>query len=218
MHSIPSRPSGAHLALTSLAAILSLAFSMPQQAAATTSPSEHRAHAFTRVSDVNVHSSGLALRRGAKLAPPKILDLGSDTVGISEVVGDQHGAERREETPRKVTFQLQAGVLFTRDSAQLSSSARLRLASIARDINTQRAGRVTVFGFTDNLGSAAHGDVLSLQRAEAVQAVLARELRTRAVRFDTRGFGERHPVASNTTEAGRQKNRRVEISFSRTGG
>jgi outer membrane protein OmpA-like peptidoglycan-associated protein len=46
--------------------------------------------------------------------------------------------------------------------------------------------------------------------------VLAQELSGTAVTFDRRGFGERRPVASNATEADRQKNWRVEISFLRT--
>jgi outer membrane protein OmpA-like peptidoglycan-associated protein len=74
--------------------------------------------------------------------------------------------------------------------------------------------KVRVFGFTDDLGSSAHGDVLSRQRANAVQAVLA-DILPPTIAFETRGFGERRPVASNTTEASRRENRRVEISFPR---
>lgn len=115
-----------------------------------------------------------------------------------------------------MTYELQAEVLFAKDSAQLSSSARSRIAAIAREINQQQPSTVRVFGFTDDLGSSAHGDVLSTQRAHAVQTVLADGLPS-TVNFETRGFGERHPIASNTTEAGRRENRRVEISFQPTG-
>lgn len=160
-------------------------------------------------------SPGLALRDGATLAPPKILDLGSQPAGIGEVVEDQEGAERREATGTQVTFDLQAEVLFTKDSARLSSSAQSRIASVAREIEPQQGTEVRVYGFTDDLGSSSHGDALSRQRAVAVKRVLAEELRGTAVTFVTRGFGERHPVTSNTTEAGRRQNRRVEISFSR---
>lgn len=163
-------------------------------------------------------SSGLALRGGATLAPPKILDLGSDPVTLSRVVEDQNGTERRQDTNTEVTYGLQAEVLFAKDSAQLGDSARSRIGAIARVIAQQAATKVRVFGFTDNLGSSAHGDLLSRQRAQAVQAVLADELQSATVAFTTRGFGETHPVASNATGAGRQKNRRVEISFPRTGG
>lgn len=159
-------------------------------------------------------ASGLALRSGARLAPPKVLDLGSDPAGISRMVGSRDGAERRRATDTEVTHELQAEVLFSRDSARLSGSARSRIASIAREIEQRAATRVRVAGFTDDLGSSVHGDVLSKQRADAVRDVLVGELRSTAITVESRGFGERHPVASNATEAGRTKNRRVEISFS----
>lgn len=202
MHPIRSRFTVSLLTLVTLAATLSAAASGTQQAAA----APYRG------------SSGLALHRGATLAPPKILDLGSEPVALSRVVEDQNGAERRQDTNTEVTYGLQAEVLFAKDSARLGDSARSRIAAIARVIAQQSAANVRVSGFTDDLGSSAHGDVLSRQRAQAVQTVLADELRSPMVTFTTRGFGETHPVASNATEAGRQKNRRVEISFPRTGG
>lgn len=171
---------------------------------------EHGLHA------IDAHSPGLALRAGAALAPPKVLDLGSQPVGIGQVVEDQEGAERREDAGTQVTVDLQAEVLFAKDSARLSSSARSRIASVAREIDPQAGTTIRVYGFTDDLGSAAHGDTLSRQRAASVQGVLAEELKNAAVSFITRGFGERQPVASNATEAGRQKNRRVRISFPAT--
>ncbi|MDV7215900.1 OmpA family protein [Streptomyces prunicolor] len=160
-------------------------------------------------------SSGLALRGGATLAPLKILDLGSDPLAISRVVEDQDGTERRKDTDTEVAYSLQSEVLFAKDSSRLSSSAQSRIATIASGIKQQAVTRIRVFGFTDDLGSSAHGDVLSQHRANAVQAVLSDALPS-TVAFETRGFGERHPVASNTTEAGRRENRRVEISFPRT--
>ncbi|WP_416960094.1 OmpA family protein [Streptomyces sp. Agncl-13] len=160
--------------------------------------------------------SGLVLRGGATLAPPRILDLGSDPVALNQVVEDQDGSERREDTNTEVTYELQAEVLFAKDSARLSNSAQSHIAAIAREINQQRPAKVRVSGFTDTLGSSTHGDALSTQRAQAVQTVLADGLPS-TVSFETRGFGERHPIASNTTEAGRRENRRVEISFQPTG-
>ena len=160
--------------------------------------------------------SGLALRDGGVLAPPRILDIGSDSAALSQVVGDQDGSERRRNTNVVVTYELQAEVLFAKDSAQLGSSAPSRIAAIAREINQRRPAEIRVFGFTDDLGSSAHGDILSLRRADAVRVTLADSLPS-TVGFETRGFGERYPVASNGTEAGRRQNRRVEISFARTG-
>ena len=70
---------------------------------------------------------------------------------------------------------------------------------------------ILVEGFTDNLGSAAHGVWLSRMRAEAVAAwLIARGVSERLI--SSRGWGEARPVANNDTEAGRKRNRRVEIT------
>ncbi|MFF0220901.1 OmpA family protein [Streptomyces sp. NPDC004629] len=159
--------------------------------------------------EVDPNDPDLKLPEGATLASAKVLD-------IKSVVEDQSGDERREDTNADVKFALQAEVLFGKDSAKLSAEARARIASIAEEIKNQRATQVRVFGFTDNLGSSAHGDVLSKQRANAVQAVLDQDLNDANVTFEVRGYGEQYPIADNSTEAGRKKNRRVEVSFPRS--
>ncbi|MEU7320520.1 OmpA family protein [Streptomyces griseoviridis] len=158
---------------------------------------------------VDPNDPDLKLPEGATLADPKVLD-------IKSVVEDQSGDERREDTNSDVKFALQAEVLFSKDSAKLSGEAKSRISGIADEIKNQNATKIRVFGFTDNLGSSAHGDVLSRQRANAVQDVLAQELNNPDVTFEVRGYGEQYPIADNSTEAGRKKNRRVEVSFPRT--
>ncbi|MBN0045297.1 OmpA family protein [Streptomyces actuosus] len=153
----------------------------------------------------------LKLPEGATLAVPKVLD-------IKSVVEDQSGDERREDTNADVKFALQAEVLFGKDSARLSGEARARIRTIAQEIKKQNPSRIRVFGFTDNLGSSAHGDVLSKQRANAVQDALDDDLNDPSVIFEVRGYGEQYPIASNATEEGRRKNRRVEVTFPRTEG
>ncbi|WBO69221.1 OmpA family protein [Streptomyces camelliae] len=155
-------------------------------------------------------SPNLKLPEGATLAAPKVLD-------IKSVVEDQSGDERREDTNADVTFALQAEVLFSKDSAKLSDEAKARIATIAEEIKKQNATQIRVFGFTDNLGSTAHGAVLSKQRANAVQAVLDQDLNDPNITFEVRGYGEQFPIADNSTEEGRRKNRRVEVSFPRSG-
>ncbi|MXM65106.1 OmpA family protein [Streptomyces sp. HUCO-GS316] len=159
--------------------------------------------------EVDGNDPDLKLPEGATLAQAKVLD-------IKQVVEEQSGDERREDTNADVKFALQAEVLFSKDSAKLSAESRARIAAIAEEIKTQNATRIRVFGFTDNLGSSAHGDVLSKQRANAVQDVLYQELNDSNVTFDVRGYGEQYPISSNATEAGRKKNRRVEVSFPRS--
>ncbi|MFJ6741087.1 OmpA family protein [Streptomyces sp. NPDC091279] len=158
---------------------------------------------------VDGNDPDLKLPEGATLATPKVLD-------IKSVVEDQSGDERREDTNSDVKFALQAEVLFSKDSAKLSGEARSRITGIADEIENQNATKIRVFGFTDDLGSAAHGDVLSRQRANAVQDVLSQELNSPDITFEVRGYGEQYPIADNSTESGRKKNRRVEVSFPRT--
>lgn len=157
---------------------------------------------------VDANDPDLKLPEGATLADPKVLD-------IKSVVEDQGGEERREDTNTDVTFALQAEVLFGKDSAKLSGEAKSRIAAIAEEIKKQNATKVRVFGFTDNLGSSAHGDILSKQRADAVQESSTSKNDPNVI-FEVRGYGEQYPIADNATEEGRKKNRRVEVTFPRT--
>ncbi|MEV0690896.1 OmpA family protein [Streptomyces sp. NPDC050388] len=159
--------------------------------------------------ELDPNDPDLKLPDGATLAEPKVLD-------IKQVVEEQSGDERREDTNTEVTFALQAEVLFGKDSAKLSAQAKARIGTIAEEIKKQNATKIRVFGFTDDLGSSAHGDVLSRERANAVHTILGQELNDPNVTYEVRGYGEQYPIADNSTEAGRKKNRRVEISFPRT--
>ncbi|MEV7239959.1 MULTISPECIES: OmpA family protein [unclassified Streptomyces] len=199
------------LTLTLTTALLLAAANLSLAHADDTSPSEPPGTEPSATAPVKVDPTDpdLKLPEGATLAEAKVLD-------IKSVVEDQSGDERREDTNADVTFALQAEVLFGKDSAKLGGEAKARIATIADEIKKQNATRVRVFGFTDNLGSSAHGDVLSRQRANAVQAVLDQDLNDPNVTFEVRGYGEQYPISDNSTEAGRKKNRRVEVSFPRT--
>ncbi|WP_306328382.1 OmpA family protein [Streptomyces venezuelae] len=157
---------------------------------------------------IDSNAPGLMLPDGATLAAAKVLD-------IKQIVEDEGGEQRRQDTNVDVTFALQAEVLFPKNSAKLTPAANARISAIAAEINKLGSGRVRVFGFTDNLGTYAHGLKLSKERAVAVQVVLARSL-DQGTTFDIRGYSEDYPIADNATEEGRKKNRRVEISFPRT--
>ncbi|WP_217164798.1 OmpA family protein [Streptomyces sp. AC512_CC834] len=159
--------------------------------------------------EVDPNDPDLKIPDGATLAQAKVLD-------IKSVVEEQSGDERREDTNTSVTLALQAEVLFGKDSAKLGAEAKSRITGIADEIRTQNASRIRVFGFTDNLGSSAHGDVLSKKRANAVHDVLSQSLNDAGITYEVRGYGEQYPIADNSTEAGRKKNRRVEITFPRT--
>ncbi|WP_055599732.1 OmpA family protein [Streptomyces aureus] len=157
---------------------------------------------------IDPNAPGLMLPDGATLAAAKVLD-------IKQIVEDEGGEQRRQDTNVDVTFALQAEVLFPKNSAKLGAASHARIAAIAAEIDKLGSGRVRVFGFTDNLGTYEHGLKLSKERAVAVQQVLARSLDP-GTTFDIRGYSEDYPIADNGSEEGRKKNRRVEISFPRT--
>ncbi|HSE52217.1 MAG TPA: OmpA family protein, partial [Gemmatimonadales bacterium] len=69
-----------------------------------------------------------------------------------------------------------------------------------------------ILGHTDQLGSAPYNQELSERRAGAAATYLAGQ-GVSGLRMATRGLGETEPVAPNETEAGRQANRRVEVSI-----
>ncbi|WP_138898741.1 OmpA family protein [Streptomyces chryseus] len=156
---------------------------------------------------VDSNSPGLKLGDGATLAPARVID-------IKSVVEDLGGEERREDTNSDVKFALQAEVLFGKDSAKLNAEAASRIKAIADEILAQKATKIRVFGFTDDLGSYEHGKVLSKKRADAVQQELNKSLDS-SVTFEIRGYSEDYPIADNDSEEGRKKNRRVEVSFPR---
>lgn len=159
---------------------------------------------------VDPAAAGLKLRPGATLAPPKVLD-------IVTVVEDSDGKERRSDTTAAVTFDLQSEVLFAKDSAALGPDSSSRIEAIADEIIRQNAKTVRVFGFTDDLGTHPHGVQLSKRRAEAVYTALAGDLPDDGtVSFQVRGYAEQYPIADNGSEAGRRRNRRVEITFPKT--
>ncbi|GAA2981189.1 outer membrane protein OmpA-like peptidoglycan-associated protein [Streptomyces sp. KhCrAH-43] len=187
---------------------VALAFGATQATPAAADDSPYPSASAEPPVEVDTSDSDLKLPDGATLAPPKVLD-------IKSVIEDLGGEERREDTNADIKFALQAEVLFGKDSAKLSGEAKGRIDAIAEEIKRQDARKVRVFGFTDNLGSSEHGDVLSKKRAEAVHNVLDEALGGTGITFEIRGYGEDYPIASNDDEEGRRKNRRVEVSFQR---
>ncbi|MEU9468313.1 OmpA family protein [Streptomyces avermitilis] len=204
------RPTAAATTLTALAVLATLTLTVPSAVADDGDPSAPPGSVTTSPPpDVDANSPGLKLADGATLAAAKVLD-------IKSVVEDLGGEERREDTNADVTFALQAEVLFPKNSPKLTPAARSRITAIADEIKKQNATNVRVFGFTDNLGSYAHGLTLSKERAEAVHDQLASALGgSQDVTFEVRGYSEDYPIADNTSEQGRRKNRRVEVTFPR---
>jgi outer membrane protein OmpA-like peptidoglycan-associated protein len=116
------------------------------------------------------------------------------------------------ETERGVVLTL-GDVLFDFNEASLKPGGERAAARLARFLREYPERRIRVEGHTDSVGSASYNRRLSERRAEAVkQAIVGRGIEPS--RIVTEGYGEQYPVASNDNEAGRQRNRRVEVVIS----
>ncbi len=114
----------------------------------------------------------------------------------------------------KPTVILKADLAFPKNSAALSDAAKVAVGKLANKVlRLKLKGTIIIDGYTDNLGSAAHGLTLSQDRAQAVAQYLRSRLGSYTIEIRAFGHGEADPIASNATEAGRQQNRRVTITL-----
>ena len=123
-----------------------------------------------------------------------------------ETVTDVNGLEAI-----KVTFD--SGILFDFNKSTLKPAAKTQLDKFAAEMADMGQTNITVYGHTDNVGSAAANKKVSDQRAHTV----AKYLNTKGIANDrimAEGLSYDVPVADNSTEAGRAQNRRVEIYIS----
>jgi outer membrane protein OmpA-like peptidoglycan-associated protein len=111
-----------------------------------------------------------------------------------------------------ITLNMPGNVTFATNSSDLNVNFFEVLNSVGLVVNEYNQTVIEVAGHTDSVGSDADNQQLSDRRANAVASYLG----TRNVRTDriiTVGEGERRPVATNDTDAGRQQNRRVELTL-----
>jgi len=110
----------------------------------------------------------------------------------------------------QVTFE--SGLLYDFDSDVVRPEARTNLHELAASLEKYPGSDLLILGHTDQLGSVAYNQGLSERRANSAATYLMSQ-GVSGTRIGTRGLGETEPVASNETEAGRQANRRVEVSI-----
>jgi outer membrane protein OmpA-like peptidoglycan-associated protein len=107
-------------------------------------------------------------------------------------------------------------VLFDFNSAGLRSASRDSLTQMADVFQKYPNTTLRVEGHTDSIGSAAYNQTLSQRRANSVASYLE-NIGVNSSRIDAVGYGKSQPRATNSTAAGRQLNRRVEIHVLATG-
>jgi OOP family OmpA-OmpF porin len=115
------------------------------------------------------------------------------------------------EVPRQIDLSGDAN--FATDSATLTSHATATLDEFVAAGQGVTFRQVAVAGYTDSTGSASYNMRLSQRRAESVLQYLKSQ-GLRSQNFAAQGFGASNPVAPNSTNAGRAKNRRVEVRVS----
>jgi OOP family OmpA-OmpF porin len=101
-------------------------------------------------------------------------------------------------------------LLFDSGSATLQPQSQEQLQNIAAILKAYPNVHMRIGGYTDNTGSADQNLKLSDDRANNVMAALV-NLGVAPDRLDAKGYGEDHPVADNSTEDGRAKNRRISM-------
>ena len=139
------------------------------------------------------------------------------TIGLERALEDLHA----DVTPRQVTINLSADVLFAFDKADLKPAAEPQLGELATVLKAYPGASVNIDGYTDAKGADAYNMTLSEERAASVAAWLTAKGDVAATHLHTRGHGKADPVAANTKPDGsddpdgRAKNRRVEITVVR---
>lgn len=105
---------------------------------------------------------------------------------------------------RNIFFDMGKAVLRAESNAELD-----RLVKLMKDVPTLK---IEISGHTDNTGSATINETLSQQRAEAVVAYLVSK-GVVAARMTAKGYGSSRPIASNSSDEGKQQNRRTEFEI-----
>jgi outer membrane protein OmpA-like peptidoglycan-associated protein len=128
-----------------------------------------------------------------------------------EIQNDVKGA-KVERVGEGIHITFDSGILFDVNSATLKDEAKTNIKELARVLQKYDDTNVLIEGHTDASGSDELNDKLSERRADAV-ADYAKSLGVSGMRLAVKGYGEKQPIAENETEAGKQKNRRVEIAI-----
>jgi outer membrane protein OmpA-like peptidoglycan-associated protein len=111
-----------------------------------------------------------------------------------------------------VNIRIPSQIVFNFGSFVLRPDSRHYLLRVSKVVR-RAFGRTRVAGHTDDIGPPAFNRTLSLRRAKVVRSFLSLRGRIAPRRLRAVGYGESHPLASNASVIGRQRNRRVVLTF-----
>ena len=103
------------------------------------------------------------------------------------------------------------GVYFDTGKSDIKPESKPQLDEMAKLLDADKTIKVYIVGHTDNQGAVDANVALSQRRADAIAAALVRDYKVDAKRLATKGVASYAPVATNDSDAGRAKNRRVEL-------
>ncbi len=110
----------------------------------------------------------------------------------------------------KITFE--SGFMFAHDSDEITAATKENLTKLSGTLNKYDDTNILIEGHTDATGTDEYNKKLSDRRASSVKNYL-KDQGIASKRIEDVGYGESQPIADNETQAGRQKNRRVEVAI-----
>jgi len=136
----------------------------------------------------------------------------ADKYYISNLRLAEAGSDTRHQLIERGTFST-SEILFDVNKATIKSSSAAILADLGKALKENPAVTISITGHTDSDGSETANQLLSEQRAESVKDYLTVNSGIEKSRMTALGKGEAEPVAENTSEEGKIKNRRVEFKI-----
>jgi outer membrane protein OmpA-like peptidoglycan-associated protein len=101
-------------------------------------------------------------------------------------------------------------IFFDVNASVLKPESDVEVQKLVQFLKNNPTAKIEIGGHTDNTGSASANQLLSESRAKAVYEALVKA-GIEASRLNFKGYGSGKPVADNTSEEGRSKNRRTEV-------
>jgi OmpA-OmpF porin, OOP family len=151
------------------------------------------------VPDATGAMMNITLPGGGKITAPA----GSVNLSVAQFLADNTQA-----APKTFVFD---HLGFETGSTKLTPGSAETVNNLAQVLKAYPNAQIQLSGHTDNTGSAEANQSLSLNRADAIKAMLVSQ-GISAERISAQGFGQDRPLASNDTEEGRARNRRTELT------
>jgi len=114
-----------------------------------------------------------------------------------------------EPTPEKMKYCVNLAIEFDINKADIRPQYHDEVARVGDFMKKYPTTTAVIEGYTDEVGSDENNMKLSQRRAESVVNYLVEKFEIERSRLSAKGYGKTKPIADNSTEAGRQKNRRI---------